>query len=74
VFYAYVKDRGTNDVELYHLQTDIGETKNVARENPAVVERLLALARSFRWPEKLPYAGIALPAAPGAAKKIKGKS
>jgi arylsulfatase A-like enzyme len=71
VFYPYVKDRGTNDTELYHLETDIGETKNVARENPAVVERLLALARSFQWPKELPYAGIGLPSAPGAAKKAK---
>ena len=73
VFYGYVKDRGTDDVELYHLESDIGETKNVARENPAVVERLLAMARSFQWPDQLPYPGISLPTPPGAEKKAKGK-
>ncbi|MSU24752.1 MAG: N-acetylgalactosamine 6-sulfate sulfatase [Opitutus sp.] len=61
VFYAYVKDRGTNEPELYHLATDPGETKNVARDHPDVVERLLAFARSYPWPEKLFEAQINLP-------------
>ena len=69
VFYGYVKDRGTNEVELYHLATDIGETKNVARENPAVVENLLKLAASFQWPEKLFEYRIGLPVPPGAQKQ-----
>jgi arylsulfatase A-like enzyme len=69
VFYGYVKDRGSNDVELYHLETDIGETRNVARENPAVVARLQAFAQSFPWPEKLIPYQLALPPAGGAAKK-----
>ncbi|MES2696361.1 MAG: sulfatase [Verrucomicrobiota bacterium] len=60
VFYDYVKDRGTTGVELYDLAADIGEGRNLASENPAVVERLSALARSFQWPEKLPetYSGV----------------
>ncbi len=34
--------------ELYDLQTDIGESKNVANEHPEVVRRLLALATKAR--------------------------
>ncbi len=69
VFYGYVKDRGTNEVELYNLDADIGETKNVARENPAVVEKLVKLAASFQWPAKLIEHGINLPGATGAPKQ-----
>ena len=71
VFYGYVKDRGSNEAELYQLENDIGETKNVARENPLVVERLMAVAKSFEWPEKLFDPGIGLPGAGGAPKKAK---
>ena len=74
VFYGYVKDRGTQGIELYNLETDIGETKNVAGENPAVVERLSTFAKSFRWPEKLFDPGIALPGANVPAKQPKGKA
>lgn len=74
VFYGYVKDRGSNEAELYQLENDIGETKNVARENPAVVERLTALAKSFQWPEKLLDPGIGLPGAGGAPKKAPQKA
>ncbi|MSU48931.1 MAG: arylsulfatase [Opitutus sp.] len=35
--------QGLPAVQLYDLSTDIGETKNVQAENPAVVERLTAL-------------------------------
>jgi arylsulfatase A-like enzyme len=73
VFYGYVKDRGSNDVELYHLETDLGEKHNVARENPAVVEKLQAFARSFQWPEKLIPYQLALPPAGGAPKKKAAK-
>lgn len=52
-FYGYVKDRGSQDVELYNLESDIGEKKNLASEHPEVVEEMLALAKAFRWPEKL---------------------
>ena len=34
--------------ELYDVDADIGEAKNVAAEQPAVVERLLALAEQAR--------------------------
>jgi arylsulfatase A-like enzyme len=72
VFYEYVKDRGTADAELYDLESDIGETRNVARENPAVVTRLTALAQSFTWPETLFETYSAFPkkaAAPKPASK-----
>ncbi len=73
VFYGYVKDRGTNETELYHLETDIGESRNVARENPAVVARLLAFSKEFKWPEKLFENQINLPG-PGAGKKQPAKT
>jgi len=34
--------------ELYDLETDLGETKNLARQHPHVVTRLLALAEKAR--------------------------
>ncbi len=71
VFYPYVKDRGSNETELYNLETDIGETKNVAHERPDVVERLQKVAQSFQWPEKLFDPGIGLPGTNGAPKKAK---
>jgi len=62
-FYTYVKDKGSNDIELYNLETDIGENRNVAEENPKVVKALLKLAKSFQWPDKVIESGIALPRA-----------
>jgi arylsulfatase A-like enzyme len=53
VFYDYVKDRGTKGEELYQLESDPGETRNVARDHPEIVKRLTRLAQSFPWPEKL---------------------
>jgi len=41
-------DHGTNEIELYHLERDLGESKNVANGNPEVVQRLLALAESAK--------------------------
>jgi arylsulfatase A-like enzyme len=35
-------------LELYHLGDDLGETRNVAAENPEVVQRLQALAEKAR--------------------------
>lgn len=69
VFYDYVKDRGSQEFELYHVASDIGETKNVAAENPAVVEKLQKFAATFVWPEKLFDPGIVLPGSAGAPKK-----
>ena len=36
------------DHELYDLKNDLGETKNVAAENPEIVQRLEALAERAR--------------------------
>lgn len=40
---TYPKDLGTNDVELYDLEADLGETENVAAEHPQVVAELMKL-------------------------------
>ncbi|MHC4740804.1 MAG: sulfatase family protein [Planctomycetota bacterium] len=53
-YYGYVKDRGSSEMELYDLKSDIGEKRNVAGQHPEVVEELLDLAKAFRWPSKLP--------------------
>lgn len=37
-------DRGTQQVELYNLESDLGEKDNVASENPDLVKRLMKLA------------------------------
>ncbi len=52
-FYGYVKDKGSKEIELYDLATDVGEQKNVAKEQPQVVAELLKLAKSFKPPKKL---------------------
>lgn len=40
---TYPKDNGTNQVELYDLENDLGETTNLAGQHPEVVERLMKL-------------------------------
>jgi arylsulfatase A-like enzyme len=63
VFYGYVKDRGSGELELYNLQNDIGEKQNLAKEHPDVVADLLKLSQSFEWPQKLFDNTIGLPKA-----------
>jgi arylsulfatase A-like enzyme len=41
-------DRGSGEVELYHLGHDLGESKNLAKERPEIVERLMKRARSVK--------------------------
>jgi arylsulfatase A-like enzyme len=41
-------DRGSQETELYHLRRDIGETNNVAAEEPEAVSRLMAIAKTAR--------------------------
>ena len=43
----YVDDLGSDDIELYNLDTDIGETDNVAEEHPEIIEQLRALAEQL---------------------------
>ncbi len=66
VFYGYVDDRGSGKVELYNLESDIGETKNLAGEYPDKVSELQGLAAAFQWPNKLiePRIGLPRPARP----------
>lgn len=40
--------QGSNDLELYNLHGDLGESKNVAKQNPEIVKRLLALAETAK--------------------------
>ncbi len=58
VFYGYVDDKGSKNVELYDLEADVGETTNVAEAHPEVVKELLAYAKAFRWPKQLRDPGI----------------
>lgn len=51
-FYGYVKDRGTNKVELYDLEADIGESQNVAQQHHDVVEAMLETARAYEMPSE----------------------
>ncbi len=41
-------DRGTQDVELYNLKSDLGEENNVAEENPEVVAKLSKIAEEAK--------------------------
>ena len=52
--YGYVKDKGSLQVELYNLETDIGEAKNLANTHPEIVRDLLQYAQSLQLPDK-PY-------------------
>ncbi len=53
-FYGYVKDKGSQQVELYNLETDIGETSNLAESQLKVVQDMLLYARSLKLPD-IPY-------------------
>jgi arylsulfatase A-like enzyme len=53
-YYGYVKDRGSNEMELYDLKSDIGEKRNVAKQHPEIVKELLKMAKAFQWPSTLP--------------------
>ncbi len=53
-FYPYVKDRGSNRIELYDLSQDVGETRNVAEDHPEVVRALLRRSASVTLPDQ-PY-------------------
>jgi arylsulfatase A-like enzyme len=52
-----VRPQADEPLELYHLKTDRGETNNVARQNPQVVEKFETYLRTARqesatWPIK----------------------
>ena len=46
--HRYVMDYGTNDYELYDLDTDIGERWNLAYDYPEIVEKLEAEIGRFK--------------------------
>ena len=60
-FYGYVDDRGSGGIELYDLSSDIGETKNLAKQHPEIVEQIVRHAKAFPWPERLYEPRIGLP-------------
>ena len=60
--------KGNLDVELYNIETDIGETSNVAETHPEVVEELTSLMTSVRTPSK-DFPLIPLDAAPKKPRK-----
>jgi len=60
-FYGYVDDKGSGKIELYDLNSDVGETKNLADAHPEIVDRMVEHAKAFRWPEKLYEPRIGLP-------------
>jgi len=57
-YYGYVKDTGSNGMELYDLGSDLGEKRNVVKQHPEVVAEMLALVRAFQWPGRLPDTAI----------------
>lgn len=42
------KDRGPSSLQLYNLSADIGETKDVSAENPAIVKEMSAMLERLR--------------------------
>ena len=75
---TYPKDFGTNEVELYNLDEDIGETTNLAVQQPEIVTKLQALCLppekpSFSPPAARPEAAQGRPKT-GARRKRKPKS
>ncbi|MCG8652546.1 MAG: arylsulfatase [Pirellulales bacterium] len=62
--------KGNLDIELYDIDSDIGESKNVAKEHPQVVERLAGLMAAVRTPSKIfPLIPLDKPVAAKARKK-----
>jgi arylsulfatase A-like enzyme len=52
-FYGYVKDRGSQEWELYDLSNDIGEKTNIASQQPDIVQAIKKLAESFQYPSTI---------------------
>jgi arylsulfatase A-like enzyme len=49
-FYGYVKDKGSQDFELYDLSKDIGEQTDLASMQPETVQALKRDAEAFSYP------------------------
>jgi len=52
-FYGYVKDKGSQEFELYDLSADIGERNNLQSSQTEIVEALKKHAASFVMPDTL---------------------
>lgn len=50
-FYGYVKDRGSQNAELYHLIDDVGEMHDLADEQPERVAELLRWSSQLALPQ-----------------------
>ncbi|MHC4074726.1 MAG: sulfatase family protein [Planctomycetota bacterium] len=59
-YYGYVKDTGSKEMELYNLESDIGEKHNLAKQHPEIVSEMLELIKAFQWPAKLPDTAIGI--------------
>ena len=57
-YYHYVKDTGSNEMELYDLKSDPGEQRNVATQHTGIVSEMLKLIEAFQWPPGLPDTAI----------------
>ncbi len=72
---------GTGNIELYNLEADIGEKRNLAKENPEIASKLLAELHAWQKATNAPIAteknpkfdAAALQAAIDAAKKKRKK-
>lgn len=72
-----IRPLGSQLVELFDLEKDLGETTNVAASHPQIVKQILAIAReahvpSPRW--RVPRAAGPLPAASPAARNRRPES
>ena len=57
-YYNYVKDTGSSEIELYDLESDIGEKQNLARQHPGIVSEMLELIKAFQRPAQLPDTAV----------------
>ena len=61
-------------LELYNLRADLGETKNLATENPAKANELHALLKAWRADVKAPMPSSNIEKAPAPEKKRKKRA
>ena len=59
-FYGYFKYKGSQEAELYDLESDIGEKRNQAASHPEIVKELLAHAKALTLPDAPYNEGIRL--------------
>ncbi|MEM7369680.1 MAG: DUF2961 domain-containing protein [Bacteroidota bacterium] len=59
-FHGYLDDMGSQETELYNLDEDIGELKNLAAQHPDIVNQLQQKIKAFSWPDDKEKEGIYL--------------